>query len=288
MISVAFFVNKVYFVDIIYNPYFSILKKSLAFVMSFSGDVSYQKTDNLSDLFTNIYNSTNIYTSRLDQISDFGWGSISEGIFNIGRFITFFINVLILKSLFFITSVIFVVKFIMIIFYIHIILVFLPISLSLLPFRSLRPYIFHNFKLLIQFLLNVIIMAMGISITLYALSELNQLPIESIGSYQDGIGGVFLWSSVISAIVGASTIWTSGYLSSLILSAMGLPPSISSRVVSSAIKSKDALHKAGGMMYRGFNSSRNIATRGVGFVNQAVKNKYRPRIWNGYNFKRRK
>jgi hypothetical protein len=257
LISVALVVNKVYFMDIIYNPYMNILKKSIAWVMTYSGDITFVKVNSLADLFANIYNATDRYTSRLDKVTELPFGSIWDGIVSITQFITFFFNIMLLKAMFFLTSLIFIVKFTMIILYIHIVIVFLPISISLFPFRSLRPYTFVNFKLLLTFLLNIMIQAIGISIILYSLNTLNA--VETIGSYQTGVGLTFFWSSIITSAMGGLTIITSGHLSSLILSAMGLPPSVSSRAIS--------MGKSGFSYAKGYAQSRGIIAGNM--INQA-------------------
>lgn len=232
LISVALVVNKVYFMDIIYNPYMDILKKCVAWVMTYSGDITFVKINSLADLFANIYNATDNYTSRLDKVAELSFGSIWDGVVSITQFITFFFKVMVLKGMFFLTALIFIVKFTMIILYVHIVIVFLPISISLFPFRSLRPYTFVNLKLLLTFLLNVMIQAIGISIILYTLSVLNSGKIGTIGNYQDGMGIAFYWASLITGAMGGLTIITSGHLASLILSAMGLPPSVASTAIS--------------------------------------------------------
>ena len=243
--------------DIIYNPYMNILKKSIAWVMTYSGDITFVKVNSLADLFANIYNATDRYTSRLDKVTELPFGSIWDGIVSITQFITFFFNIMLLKAMFFLTSLIFIVKFTMIILYIHIVIVFLPISISLFPFRSLRPYTFVNFKLLLTFLLNIMIQAIGISIILYSLNTLNA--VETIGSYQTGVGLTFFWSSIITSAMGGLTIITSGHLSSLILSAMGLPPSVSSRAIS--------MGKSGFSYAKGYAQSRGIIAGNM--INQA-------------------
>jgi hypothetical protein len=216
-LSASIALNKDNFVTFIYNPFFETLYNFASFIARISAGDTYNGGGGVESMFASIYDSSSKLVKILDDMSE----RIDVSLFSILKVVGLMLTIFIIKFLFLFLVALFVIKFTVTIFSAHIIMIIMPITLSLFPFKSLRPYSFNHLKSLFQYGLTIIFYCIAISISIYLIEQIRETADEIGNAEEITISFQFLLSAIITAGMGYIMLVSSNEFASKILNVAG-------------------------------------------------------------------
>lgn len=217
-LSATIALNKNNFISFIYNPFFDTLYGFASYIANVSGG-NYQISGGggVETMFANIYESSGTFITILNNMRD----QIDVSLSNMFKVMAIMLTILIIKFLFLFLVSLFVIRFTVTVFSAHIIMIIMPITLSLFPFKSLRPYSFNHIKCLFQYGLTVIFYCIAISISISLIEQLNITAQASDNVGEQALSYQFLLSAIITAGLGYIMLLSSNEFASKILNVAG-------------------------------------------------------------------
>lgn len=216
-LSATIALNKNNFITFIYKPFFDTLYGFASYIANVSNDNYYGGGGGVESMFANIYTSSDKLVEILDDMQ----GKINVSLFSVFKAFAIVLTILIIKFLFLFLVALFVIRFTVAVFSAHIIMIIMPITLSLFPFKSLRPYGFNHIKCLFQYGLTVIFYCISISISAYLIDGIQDIAKSLDYSAENGITYQFLLSAIITAGMGYIMLLSSNEFASKILNVAG-------------------------------------------------------------------
>ena len=238
------------FLAVVYEPFFSGVYRFASFIANTSADIEYRGGNGVKEMFTGIYGSVDDLSGEIDEVS------AREGLSPITDFktsILLTVFIFIIKMIFFVLCAIFTAFFTLTIVRAHMIMIVMPVTLSLLPFQSMRAYGFNHLKLLLREGLTVIFYIISISISIKLVGEL-QNTANGLEEAKHILDFSFLVAAITTPLIGIILMFSSAGLAASILNVVGGGNVMSGR----------AITKAAGLAVAG----RALGARGVGFVSK--------------------
>ncbi|MDD2840012.1 MAG: type IV secretion system protein [Rickettsiales bacterium] len=209
--------NKDNFITFIYKPFFDTLYGFASYIANVSSDNYNSSAGGVETMFGNIYTSSDQLIEILDKMQE----KVNISLFSVFKGFAVILTILIIKFLFLFLVSLFVIRFTVAVFSAHIIMIIMPITLSLFPFKSLRPYSFNHIKCLFQYGLTVIFYCISISISAYLIDGIQEIAKSLDGSGENIITYQFLISAIITAGLGYIMLLASNEFASKILNVAG-------------------------------------------------------------------
>lgn len=218
MISSFIALKQHYFKYFIYDPFFDTLDNMTSFIIQsvkFGGESNFgNKVGNILGI---MYDRIGEFNEDLDKIKS----NIDFGITNFLKPLALVLTIWLLKIIYIFLVAVFAVNYITYMVSANVIIIIMPITLSLFPFKSLRPYAFNHIKYLFQIGLTIVFQCIAVALTIYLMGDILMMTKELINNGDSILNYSFMVSSIITAGLGYLLLLKSNDFSSRILNVAG-------------------------------------------------------------------